>query len=60
LADLLPKYLDRKAYAVINGGVPQTTRLLEQKFDHILYTGNSVVGRVSIVVVKQSYLYADY
>ncbi|KAI1231773.1 hypothetical protein IHE44_0007408 [Lamprotornis superbus] len=33
-------------YAVITGGVPETTELLTQRFDHILYTGNTAVGRI--------------
>lgn len=33
-------------YAVINGGVEETTELLKQRFDHILYTGNSTVGKI--------------
>lgn len=28
------------------GGVPETTELLRQKFDHIFYTGNTAVGKV--------------
>ncbi|XP_072738605.1 aldehyde dehydrogenase family 3 member A2 isoform X1 [Ciconia boyciana] len=46
MADLLPQYLDRELYPVITGGVPETTELLEQRFDHILYTGNSRVGKI--------------
>jgi aldehyde dehydrogenase (NAD+) len=46
LAKLLPKYCDRDAIAVIEGGVPETTQLLEQRFDHIFYTGNGHVGRI--------------
>ena len=33
-------------YAVINGGVEETTELLKQRFDHILYTGNTTVGKI--------------
>ncbi len=46
IARLVPKYLDRDAVAVIEGGVPETTALLAQRFDHIFYTGNGTVGRV--------------
>ncbi|ELW62589.1 Fatty aldehyde dehydrogenase [Tupaia chinensis] len=46
LAKLIPQYLDKDLYAVINGGVEETTELLKQRFDHILYTGNSVVGKI--------------
>ncbi|KAM9272600.1 aldehyde dehydrogenase family 3 member A2 [Morus bassanus] len=46
VADLLPQYLDRELYPVVTGGVPETTELLKQRFDHILYTGNSTVGKI--------------
>ena len=46
LASILPRYLDRDAFAVVEGGIPETTELLEQVFDHILYTGNERVGRI--------------
>ena len=46
LALLMPQYLDRRAIAVVEGGVPETTELLEQRFDHIFYTGNGRVGRI--------------
>ncbi|KAH8112082.1 aldehyde dehydrogenase [Phellopilus nigrolimitatus] len=46
LAELIPKYLDPNAYAVVNGGVPETTKLLELRWAHIFYTGNGRVGRI--------------
>ncbi len=46
IAMLVPEYLDRRAIAVVEGGVPETTELLEQRFDHIFYTGNGRVGRI--------------
>ncbi|WP_223695153.1 aldehyde dehydrogenase family protein [Leifsonia poae] len=46
LARLIPEYLDTRAVAVVEGGVEQTTELLEQRFDHIFYTGNARVGRI--------------
>ncbi|XP_054143486.1 aldehyde dehydrogenase family 3 member A2-like [Melozone crissalis] len=46
VAELLPLYLDKDLYAVVTGGVPETTELLTQRFDHIFYTGNSNVGRI--------------
>ena len=42
----LPKYLDAKAVRVVEGGVPEATALLAQKWDHIFYTGNGNVGRI--------------
>ena len=46
LALLLPQYLDRRAIAVVEGGVAETTELLAQRFDHIFYTGGGRVGRI--------------
>ncbi|WP_442812412.1 aldehyde dehydrogenase family protein [Streptomyces sp. NBC_01210] len=46
IAELLPRFVDRDALAVVEGGVPETTALLEQRFDHIFYTGNGTVGRI--------------
>lgn len=46
IASILPRYLDADAFAVVEGGVPETTELLEQQFDHILYTGNERVAKI--------------
>ncbi|OJT03594.1 Aldehyde dehydrogenase family 3 member B1 [Trametes pubescens] len=46
LAELLPKYLDPELYQVINGAVPETTKILELQWDHIMYTGNGRVARI--------------
>ncbi|WP_433544152.1 aldehyde dehydrogenase family protein (plasmid) [Streptomyces sp. CA-294286] len=46
IARLLPRHLDPDAVAVVEGAVPETTALLEQRFDHIFYTGNGTVGRI--------------
>jgi aldehyde dehydrogenase (NAD+) len=46
LADLIPQYVDPEAVVVVEGGVPETTALLEQRWDHVFYTGNGTVGRI--------------
>ncbi|MER6263718.1 aldehyde dehydrogenase family protein [Streptomyces sp900105245] len=46
LAELIPAYLDTDAVAVVEGGVPETTALLAERFDHVFYTGNGTVGRI--------------
>jgi aldehyde dehydrogenase (NAD+) len=46
IAELVPQYLDERAVAVVEGGVDVTTGLLEERFDHIFYTGNGTVGRI--------------
>ncbi|MBI4996278.1 MAG: aldehyde dehydrogenase family protein [Rhodocyclales bacterium] len=54
LGRLLPKYLDEHAVAVVEGGVEETTALLEQRFDHIFYTGNGRVGRVVMAAAAKN------
>src|SRR5215470_125727 len=39
IARFLPDYLDRSAFAVVEGAVAETTALLEQPWDHIFFTG---------------------
>jgi aldehyde dehydrogenase (NAD+) len=46
LAKLIPEYLDKRAFAVVEGAVAETTELLKQKFDHIMYTGGEGVARI--------------
>ncbi|XP_016051996.1 PREDICTED: aldehyde dehydrogenase, dimeric NADP-preferring [Miniopterus natalensis] len=46
LATIIPQYLDKDLYPVINGGVPETTEVLKERFDHILYTGSTGVGKI--------------
>jgi len=46
LEDLVPRYLDKQAFAVVNGAVPETTALLKERWDLIFYTGNNVVAKI--------------
>jgi aldehyde dehydrogenase (NAD+) len=46
LAKGLPEYVDRDCLAVIEGGVPETTALLAERFDHVFFTGSGQVGRI--------------
>jgi aldehyde dehydrogenase (NAD+) len=46
LAEIVPRYLDPDAIALVEGGVEETTALLAERWDHIFYTGNGSVGRV--------------
>lgn len=46
LAKLIPEYLDNEAVTVVQGGIPETTRLLNHPYDKIFYTGNGRVGRI--------------
>jgi aldehyde dehydrogenase (NAD+) len=46
LAELLPKYISPAGVAVVTGAVPQTTALLEQKWDKIFFTGSERVAQI--------------
>jgi aldehyde dehydrogenase (NAD+) len=46
LARLVPRYLDNDAITLVEGGVPETTALLELPYDHVFFTGSTAVGRV--------------
>lgn len=52
-AALLPQYLDMQAVAIVEGGADITTKLLAERFDHILYTGNEKVGRIVMTAAAQ-------
>jgi aldehyde dehydrogenase (NAD+) len=45
-ARLVPKYFDPRVVAVIEGGVPETTALLDQQWDFIFFTGSPQVGKI--------------
>lgn len=53
LAKLIPRYLDSNAIRVVEGGVAETTALLAERFDHIVYTGNGRVGRIVMQAAAQ-------
>jgi aldehyde dehydrogenase (NAD+) len=38
-AKLLPEYVDSSCIKVVEGGIEETTALLDQKWDKIFYTG---------------------
>jgi aldehyde dehydrogenase (NAD+) len=46
IAELVPRYLDERVVQVVEGGITETTTLLEESFDHILYTGGGSVARI--------------
>ncbi|XP_028455858.1 aldehyde dehydrogenase family 3 member B1 isoform X3 [Perca flavescens] len=45
MAELIPKYLSQDCYAVVSGGAEETKALLQNRFDHIFYTGSQAVAR---------------
>jgi aldehyde dehydrogenase (NAD+) len=46
IAHYLPEYLDQDAFSVVLGGAAETTALLEQQWNHIFFTGGTVVAKV--------------
>jgi aldehyde dehydrogenase (NAD+) len=53
LARLLPRYLDPRAVAVVEGGAAVATELLDERFDSIFYTGNGRIGRVVLAAAAR-------
>ncbi|KAG0368279.1 Aldehyde dehydrogenase [Mortierella sp. AD032] len=53
LTKLLPKYLDPRTVRIINGAAEETTVLLEQKFDHMFYTGSGNIGKVIMMAAAK-------
>jgi aldehyde dehydrogenase (NAD+) len=45
MAELVPRYLDRDAIAVIEGDGSVSQELIAQGFDYLLYTGGTEIGR---------------
>src|SRR5258708_16054516 len=48
IARRLPEYLDRDAFSVVLGAVPETTALLEEQWDHIFFTGGPPCAKILI------------
>ncbi|KZV72462.1 aldehyde dehydrogenase [Peniophora sp. CONT] len=46
LADLIPRYLDTEAVSVVQGGPETVAHLLEMRWDHIMFTGGTRIGRI--------------
>lgn len=46
MAKIISENFDPRYIAVVEGGVPETSTLLEQKFDKIFFTGSVPVGKI--------------
>ena len=46
LQKIIKDYLDPTCYTTVQGAIPETTALLEQKWDKIFYTGGASVGTI--------------
>src|SRR2546421_12245319 len=50
----LPESLDRKAFSVVLGAVPETTALLEQPWDHIFFTGGRTAAKIVMTAAAKN------
>ena len=46
MAELIEKYFEPSLFTVVQGGVTETTALLNERFDKIFFTGSPAVGRI--------------
>ncbi|VDL75795.1 unnamed protein product [Nippostrongylus brasiliensis] len=53
-SNLLKNYFDKHLIAAVEGGVSETTALLAERFDYIMYTGNSTVGRIVMTAAAKN------
>lgn len=54
IARIVPEYLDRNAFSVVQGGVPETTALLEQEWDHIFFTGSTAFAKTVMAAAAKN------
>lgn len=46
MAKIINNNFDKEYLHVVEGGIPETTALLEQRFDKVFFTGSPAVGRI--------------
>jgi len=46
VADIISKIFQKEHVTVVQGGIPETTELLAQKWDYIFFTGSVPVGKI--------------
>lgn len=46
MADIVATYFSPKLFTVVQGGIAETSALLETRFDKIFFTGSPAVGRI--------------
>lgn len=54
IARILPEYLDGDAFSVVLGGATETTALLEQRWDHIFFTGARSTAKVVMTAAAKT------
>lgn len=46
ISKLINENFEKEYFTVVEGGIPETTELLNQKFDKIFFTGSTAVGKI--------------
>ncbi|KAL2263802.1 hypothetical protein VTK26DRAFT_5094 [Humicola hyalothermophila] len=46
IKELVEKRLDNAAFGVVNGSVPETNALMDEKWDKVFFTGSATVGKI--------------
>lgn len=54
LARLIPAYMDSETIRIVEGGAETSTELLEQRFDHIFFTGSMAVGKIVMAAAARN------
>lgn len=54
MKELVERYLDPQSYVVVNGAVPETTALLNHRWDHIFFTGGGKIGKIIATIAAQN------
>jgi acyl-CoA reductase-like NAD-dependent aldehyde dehydrogenase len=54
MRDLISSTFSRDYCAVVIGGLEETKEILAEKFDHIFFTGSTVVGRLVMLAAAES------
>src|SRR5207245_8489224 len=54
ISRLIPEYLDRDAFSVVQGAAPVATALLEQQWDHIFFTGGTTVAKIVMTAAAKN------
>lgn len=53
LTHFFTKIINIPEIKIVNGGIPETTAVLNEKFDLIFYTGGSTVGKIILAAASK-------
>jgi acyl-CoA reductase-like NAD-dependent aldehyde dehydrogenase len=54
ISEMISKNFSNDEFAVIEGGVEETTKLLNHPFDHIFFTGGETVGKIVMKAASEN------